>query len=1358
MFLEFNKYLFVTFVALTFLGVPYSIFNLYFTDVTGSAANNGIDSSVYQSIVSNGSAIAVPPTTTTSLLSPTGSPIVTTSLKPLPTQTSVALLEVRCGTSWAAANATCGSLCFTDADCSPGLLCYKDVVGCVGRSLSPRDDSFSNLKSGSSNASLIVSSGLSSLTITQIDAKSPWFWLPTSLTWLFSIICYLMLYKLCQLYIKHRRFYFTTSEFRDSVAHRTLLITYIPHIKTSQELIEFVHGKDASLDIQEATINRNSVRLGKLLVEHKDKTKELERLLANIFEEEDSNGGNHEHVDSRSWTGSKEDHRLSSELYGGIHSEHNSHAGSETRDAEAGRSPKDEYKFQSKTEKFKEDFWKQLRTKAKTGEERLKEIEDTKNEINQLEEAIEAIRLTPEHEFPSNESGFLSLRTPQQAHRLIKTLRSHPKYIKKFGGLHIKFAPEFPDVYWANIGRSPHEIYARRFFALITTVAVTVGFIMLLGVLSTLQNLTTLFQNNPSAIEWLQNNPGWTNFLQTFVCPIPIALCNVLLPYILQFITFLQGVKSGPGCDRSIIYKNYVFNMIQIFLFALISGMIHNTADAASQIPTYVFTDPVLNQVVNGIESLVQNSYFYITMLASFYAGFGFEMLQGVNLVISFIRRKFFKLTPRDEFELNGMQNMDFVQFYVTLVMAFTISLTFAIIAPFILPFSMLFFGITFVVMKYQLMVSIFLHGYSLYVSLMALALSKYVYEVERETYGSYFPKLFNVISVSVLFFQLITLFVVFAGNVTATYSSSEHVPLVKQWMLLVPLPILTGLLWLWMRVYRIPQGLYCVDDIVQLNDPESSSFKTSSNPSSTETHTPLQYRVFNHDFVTPLPRVLLAPKYAERAKKYYTPRVRAAQDPNDPRVRAWALTLPSLEARKKDIVKRLLRSGNGGGAGYEELSNLSIEELGGMGGVMPEDEDVLAIQEKVIEIERVRALGVVEAAVAKDDHDEDDDLDPPAAAAAITVEQTVSEDVIVPEIIVEPPVEDLIRDEPAVTVEQLVVEEENSTDGERSSEEPTDVVEKTVVVEQVEVVEDVRGQIASMDIRFSGEVQVEETLPELEVVDKDAEIVVIRAAPAVVEDPAVVDKRLSPLLIEVGAVGGISAVVAEVVDELPTSVDLIDETALVEVVGVLDERSVPDIPLTPTLEPGIDLPLVVEETLEPAIDESEHKQDNHTGHELIDPLAEKKEPDAIRVLVQDLMNVPEPKSPIIRADPEPLIPTPEPETRPSDEPEIYYVKATEPAIISTLEVDVLNPREHKEGTDHYVEYEVFSQADIPKYSPTAAVRRRYRDFDAFRKDLVYEFPSREFAPIPPKVSVLFNKSQDVIESRRVAFATFLKS
>ncbi|KAI9350697.1 hypothetical protein BDR26DRAFT_851353 [Obelidium mucronatum] len=1327
MFLELNKYLFLTFVVLTCIGVPYSIFNLYFTDITGSSANNGIDQTVYDSVTNNGSAVVTPaPTATT-----------TSIIRPSPTLPSISL-QVRCGSSWANANSTCGGICLIDADCPNGLLCYRDVIACSNTS---KSISFAlRLESEAStdppvNASLIVTSGLSSLTLLQIDTKSSWFWLPTALTWIFSIVAYGMLFKLCQLYVKHRRFYFTTAEFLEQVSHRTLLITYIPNIKTSQELVEFVHLRDPSLEIDEATINRNSTRLGKLLQEHKEKTKELEVLLTNIFETEDSEklgSSVREETDSTALV-ENQPHTLSDDLYNASHQ----HSGSSVSALEAGHEPQDNYKFQSKTSRIKDDILKQLRTKSKTQQERADEVKVLESEINKLEEAIEAIRSIPEDQNPSNGSGFLSLRTPQQAHRLIKTLKSHPKYIKKFGGLHIKFAPEFPDIYWSNIGRSPAEIYTRRFFAVVITVAVTVGFIMLLGILSTLQNLTVLFQNNASALLWLQSNPGWQNFFQTFLCPIPVAICNVLLPYILEFITFLQGVKSGAGCDRSIIYKNYVFNMIQIFLFALISGMIQNNAATTSQLPTYVYTDPVLNQVVTAIESLAQNSYFYITMLASFYAGFGFEILQGLKLIISFIRRQFFKLTPRDEYELNGMAKMDFVQFYVTLVMAFTISLTFSIIAPFILPFSMLFFGITFVVMKYQLM---------------------YVYEVERETHGSFFPKLFNVLSVSVFFFQLITLLVVFAQNASTSYSPADSIPAFKQWMILAPLPIITALLWLWMRMFRIPQGLYCVDDLLELSDPESKASKASPATFAAEAgkdvRLSLKYQVFNHEFVTPLPRVLLDPKYtSQRIQECYTPRVRAPQDPNDPRVRAWALSLPSLQARKQDIAKRLLRGGKASELSYQEIQDLSMGQLEAMGGVPPESLEELSIQDKVaVEIERELAGNIGSA--AESSHDDED----PPADASNSREETPS--VVVPEIVVEEPRDEATDEEVVEALFEDPVEQTKTSmsETERSSEEPTDLVEKTVSVEEIVIVEEgplIYDEVALVDLRSSNEVEAVPAEASM-----DVEMVIIRASiPRLAPDQEL--KNEESLLIvdenaedfDEGPKNLPGTEIPEPVDKTQSHNPFVTESELFldaiegpEVAGQVEDGS-------KSLEPNIS-------AAEPPLFEQVDRSD--FGVKVPETHSTDVEPAVIEHIEEPEVNVSEPyvieeEPPIEQGGDLSVFETKEIAPA-SDEPEIYYVRKADPVIVTSLEVDVLNPREHIVGKDHYVEYEVVSKMSIPNYPQTGNARRRYRDFDAFRKDLVYEFPTRNFAPIPPKVSVLFNKSQDVVEARRLAFASFLKS
>ncbi|KAJ3064438.1 hypothetical protein HDU99_004459, partial [Rhizoclosmatium hyalinum] len=397
----------------------------------------------------------------------------------------------------------------------------------------------------------------------------------------------------------------------------------------------------------------------------------------------------------------------------------------------------------------------------------------------------------------------------------------------------------------------------------------------------------------------------------------------------------------------------YAFTFIQIFLYSVISGVIANQNSAAG-LPTSITKDALLTTVVTAIDAFAQNSYFYIALLASFYAGFGLVMLQFVALALAFIRNKFFKMTPRDNYELNGLAKMDFIQFYSILITAFSISLTFSIVAPVILPFCMLFFGITFIVMKYQL---------------------NYVYDIEHETNGSYFPKLFNILTFSTIFFQLVTLLIIFAGNATAVYDDNETQPRFRQYMALIPLPFITVALWFYAHIYKIPEGKYCVSDLLTLTD-EKDPESPDDTPKESEIYIPLKYRLFNPDFVKPLPRALLPVEYQSRSKDVYAPRQRPPQDPNDPRIRGWALTLPSEQSRKRDIARRILRS-NASTLDYHSLQNLPIEELDKLGFVPPEEQETLAIQAHFVEVERLKREGANVIVVENDGDDDDDEPKP---------------------------------------------------------------------------------------------------------------------------------------------------------------------------------------------------------------------------------------------------------------------------------------------------------------------------------------------------------------------------------------------
>ncbi|KAI8609350.1 hypothetical protein BC830DRAFT_1150987 [Chytriomyces sp. MP71] len=888
--------------------------------------------------------------------------------------------------SWANADETCGLPCQEDMSCPTGLKCFRDLRSCINNSsnvttsffsgshslrddtlvfskvipLDQRDTTTPSLSNATQNGTLVVPSRLNSLTISQIDATSGWFWVPTILTYIFSLVLYLFLYRLCRLYIHHRRIYFRTPEFLESLAHRSLLLTYIPDIETSKELIKFLRERDSGLTIVDAVINRNVTELGKLVKEHDEKTKELERYLVRMFEKQDEEKavkvfcadtiGRAGKIDYDAFMkgGSVSGQSQDDEEVPGpsLKMFQDSGENNEEENSEAHKAQENKAEGTSQMAQMIRKLKKQFRFKSATEDERRTEITRLSTEISQLEEKIEAIRAVPEHEHPSNESGFLAVGSPQDAHRVIKTIRSHPKYLKMFGGIHMKFAPEFPDIIWVNIGRKPAEIYARRFLALFLTIGVIITWIIVSGLLTSVQNLSTLFQNNQSVLNWLTAHQVWQNILQNIMCPLPLAIFNFFLPIMIRLITQLQGVKSGAGCDRSVMYKTYIFNMAQIFLFAVVSQVIQNQVPV--NLPDAVITDYTVLEIVAAIQSLSQNSYFYITLLASFYLGFGLEVLQGVTLGVSYFRRLFFKFTPRDEYELNGPNNIDYVDSYANLIMAFTVSLTFSIIAPFIIPFAMLFFGIAFVIMKYQLM---------------------YVYEVDNETNGAFFPKLFNILTCSVGFFQLITFLAVLAGNLSANYSGTPPTGL-REWMVLAPLPFVTLGLWIAARLILIPRGQYCVLDLLKFKEEDTQNGHDEKAPSRTFTSKlNLVESVFNPEFVKPLTRVMVAPKYMERLSQYYTPRRRIV-DIKDPRTRAWALSLPSLKTLKRRIARTAVLTGNQ--LTYSELQQLDLADLQARGLVPPEDIEAVDIQLKVAEEERRREMGLTDDESRRPDGDID--------------------------------------------------------------------------------------------------------------------------------------------------------------------------------------------------------------------------------------------------------------------------------------------------------------------------------------------------------------------------------------------------
>ncbi|KAJ3031896.1 UNVERIFIED_CONTAM: hypothetical protein HDU68_010855 [Siphonaria sp. JEL0065] len=698
-----------------------------------------------------------------------------------------------------------------------------------------------------SNLTVIFDTSLNVLSINQLDVSSPWYWLPTALTWVVSIFFYIMLFRLVNVYNVYRQEYFNSTDFQHSFQQKTLLITELPdNLRSDAALSKFLSSRPDLPAPSQSIVNRNIPHLGKLIAEHEKVTRQLESVLAKYL--------------------------------------------------------KDPTKIPAK------------RPTLNIGNDPIRGLTGTVDAIrflgdtlNDLEEKIYFYRAQPDSEHAVNSSGFASYDNVIDAHEAAQGFSISSVFGKKSSrnanALNVKLSPKFDDIIWENIGINQAERFTRRMFGLGMTVGISVGWILLAGLISSLSNLSSLFAGNKPTLDWLAANPKAKAFLQSYLAPILLAVLNYLLPIVLRLTTVWQGAKSHAGVERSVLYKLFTFYMIQIFLFAAVSALI--TA-FKQQVPDGVsITDELKLQITGAITGLAGNSNFYIALLASYYAGYGIEIIQGIPLVLNFIKRKFYRLTPRDNFELNKPPVFDFTRIYGTLLIAFTIALTFAIVAPIILPFTALFFGLVFVVMKYQLM---------------------YVYAVKNESHGSYFLKVFNLLIFAAGFFQFLTLTVIFAAN--KAKSTNANSSAVRQWMIIAPLPFLSLALWIISRIWLLPKATYCTSSLT-VASLRPSSTQSSYDETATETSTiatTLEDKVLNPALVKPLMKVWVPKESAHLLANLHTPRYANIEEYEiaHPEValgsnaaakhrKAWIKGLPSLAGKKKELAQLKATAAAGG-------------------------------------------------------------------------------------------------------------------------------------------------------------------------------------------------------------------------------------------------------------------------------------------------------------------------------------------------------------------------------------------------------------------------------------------------------------
>ncbi|CAH2350559.1 sorting nexin-3 [[Candida] railenensis] len=92
------------------------------------------------------------------------------------------------------------------------------------------------------------------------------------------------------------------------------------------------------------------------------------------------------------------------------------------------------------------------------------------------------------------------------------------------------------------------------------------------------------------------------------------------------------------------------------------------------------------------------------------------------------------------------------------------------------------------------------------------------------------------------------------------------------------------------------------------------------------------------------------------------------------------------------------------------------------------------------------------------------------------------------------------------------------------------------------------------------------------------------------------------------------------------------------------------------------------------------------------------------------------------------------------------------------LEIEVRNPRTYGVGRDVFTDYEIVCRTNIPAFKKrNSRVRRRYSDFERFRKILEQETTRVIIPQLPGKILLNSNKFNEInIEKRRQGLEKFI--
>ncbi|ORY82107.1 hypothetical protein BCR37DRAFT_380043 [Protomyces lactucae-debilis] len=323
--------------------------------------------------------------------------------------------------------------------------------------------------------------------------------------------------------------------------------------------------------------------------------------------------------------------------------------------------------------------------------------------VRSLEKQIEVAR--DEYEaFRTKPYGFISYPAIPQAHAVAKANK---------GDSNVFLAPKPRDIIWKNMGTRQSTRTSNRIFGNVLFVFMCILWTVPNALVATfLQNIYNLGYVWPWFQGRINANPKLWAAVQGVLAPLILTLFFLLLPVLMRRLSQFSGSLTKTSRERNVFHKLYLFFFVNNFVIFTLFGVVWSfvvssivqTAQDQTGFAGFWRALKKSDFFAGASNAIINTSTFWILYVAQRNLGCFVDLVQIWILVLKWVKRTFFSPSPREMIEWSAPQPFDYASYYNSFLYNFTIVVTYAAIAPLILPFGLLYFVISGVTYKYTLL------------------------------------------------------------------------------------------------------------------------------------------------------------------------------------------------------------------------------------------------------------------------------------------------------------------------------------------------------------------------------------------------------------------------------------------------------------------------------------------------------------------------------------------------------------------------------------------------------------------------------------------------------------------------------